>query len=163
MESFQAGGVSASASTVLTGAQGVKKLYQALFAPLLAQWGLTQTEADILMFLANHPAFDTARDMVEKRHLAKSHISAGVEALAARGLIERWYQNGNRKTIHLRPTDAAAAIIQAGRAIQERFIALLMEGFTGAETAWFQQMLCRIAQNAETALAAEQEKKQRRR
>ena len=69
--------------------RGMEKLYSALFSPLLERCGLTQLEADILMFLANNPEYDTARDIVEKRRLAKSHVSVGVDALAERGLLER--------------------------------------------------------------------------
>ena len=64
--------------------RGMEKLYSALFSPLLERCGLTQLEADILMFLANNPEYDTARDIVEKRRLAKSHVSVGVDALAER-------------------------------------------------------------------------------
>ena len=63
--------------------QGLRKLYCGLFTSMLESWGLTQLEADILLFLANNPEYDTARDIVEVRHLAKSHVSAGIEALAA--------------------------------------------------------------------------------
>ena len=82
--------------------QGLRKLYCGLFTSMLESWGLTQLEADILLFLANNPEYDTARDIVEVRHLAKSHVSAGIEALAGRGLLEREKRAGNRKTIHLR-------------------------------------------------------------
>lgn len=159
MESYSHPDSVPAPSVLLTRSQGIEKLYQALCAPLLARYALTQTEADILLFLANNPAFDTARDMVEKRRLAKSHISASVEALASRGLVERWYQSGNRKTIHLRLTPASAPIVEEGRRAQRRFGALLLNGFTPEETAHLAAMLERMAQNADAALAAENEKK----
>ena len=84
-----------------TRSQGLRKLYCGLFTPMLERHGLTQLEVDILLFLANNPAYDTARDIVEKRHLAKSHVSVGVDALAARGMLDRRKREGNRKTIHL--------------------------------------------------------------
>ena len=65
--------------------RGMEKLYSALFSPLLERCGLTQLEADILMFLANNPEYDTARDIVEKRRLAKSHVSVGVACWSAGG------------------------------------------------------------------------------
>ena len=151
--------IPATSSALLARVQGVNKLYQALCAPLLARYALTQAEADILLFLANNPPYDTARDIVEKRRLAKSHVSVGVEALAARGLVERWYRDGNRKTIHLRLTDAAAPMIEEGRAVQRRFAALLIEGFTPEETAPLEAMLMRMGQNADAAIAALNKKK----
>ena len=35
--------------------QGLRKLYCGLFTSMLESWGLTQLEADILLFLANNP------------------------------------------------------------------------------------------------------------
>lgn len=134
--------------------RGLGKLYTRLFAPLLERCGLTQTEMDILLFLANHPEYDTARDMVEKRHLAKSHISAGIDALAARGLLERRFQAGNRKTIHLRLTGAAAPIVQEGQAIQRQYGKSLFAGFSEAEIRRLVRMLDRVAENVDAALAA---------
>ena len=40
---------------ILARSRGLRRLYGLLFAPLLEEYGLTQLEADILMFLANNP------------------------------------------------------------------------------------------------------------
>ena len=94
---------------------------------------MPQTAFDILMFLANNPAYDTARDIVERRHLAKSHVSAGIEALAGRGLLERWKRADNRKTIHLRLTEAAGPVVAEGRAVQRQYGELLLTGLSEEE------------------------------
>lgn len=46
-------------------------------------------EMHVVLFLANHPAHDTARDVTELRGLAKSQVSAAVDLLAARELLRR--------------------------------------------------------------------------
>lgn len=132
--------------------RGLSKLYNRLFTPLLAKYGLTQTEADILMFLANNPGYDTAHDIVEQRHLAKSHISSGVEALAGRGLLERYQHEGNRKTIHLRLTEAASPIIKEGRCLQKRYGRLLFAGLSKSEIHQLMRLLDHVAQNVDAAL-----------
>lgn len=137
----------------LTRSRGMGKLYTGLFAPLLEEYGLTQLEIDILLFLANNPPFDTARDIVEQRHLAKSHVSAGVESLAGRGLLERRRLAGNRKTIHLRLTPAAAPVVEAGRAVQRRYGRLLLDGFTPEEERILFSLLERVGENVDKALA----------
>jgi MarR family transcriptional regulator for hemolysin len=136
-----------------TRSQGLRKLYCGLFTPLLERWGITQLEMDVLLFLANNPPYDTARDIVEKRHLAKSHVSVGVEALVNRGLLERQKREGNRKTIHLRPTDTAAPLIAAGQAVQRQYGDLLLAGFTEEERSELFRMLEKVGENVETALA----------
>ena len=133
--------------------QGLRKLYGQLFAPLLSQLGLTQLEMDILLFLANNPGKDTARDIVELRHLAKSHVSAGVESLAERGLLERYYQPGNRKVIHLRLLPAAEEMVEAGREVQRRYAGILFRDFTPEERRQLYALLERIAGNVDAALA----------
>lgn len=132
--------------------RSMEKLYGGLFAPLLERHGLTQLEMDILLFLANNPACDTARDIVEKRRLAKSHVSVGVEALTARGLLERLRQGGNRKTIHLRLTAAAAPIVEEGRAVQRGYGERLLAGFTEEDRRQLEHLMDRVAENVETAL-----------
>ena len=132
--------------------QGLHKLYTSLFTPLLERRGLTQLEMDILLFLANNPAYDTARDIVEKRHLAKSHVSVGIDALAGRGLLERRLRDGNRKTIHLHLTEQAAPIVEEGRAVQAAYGELLLAGFTGEEKEELFRLLERIGKNVDAAL-----------
>lgn len=134
--------------------QGLRKLYCSLFAPLLERHGLTQLEVDILLFLANNPPYDTARDIVEKRHLAKSHVSVGVDALAGRGLLERQMREGNRKTIHLVLTPAAAPLVAEGREIQAQYGQMLLAGFTGEERSELFRLLEKVGENVNAALAA---------
>ena len=139
---------------LFTRSRGMGRLYGQLFTPLLEHWGLTQLEADILLFLANNPPYDTARDLVERRHIAKSHVSLGVESLASRGLLERYTRPGNRKTIHLRLTEAAEPFVEAGRAVQERYSQALLAGFTDRERRTLLELLDRVAENVDAALAA---------
>ena len=139
---------------LFTRSRGLGKLYGQMFVPVLEQWKLTQLEADILLFLANNPEYDTARDIVEKRHLAKSHVSVGVDALAGRGLLERQLREGNRKTIHLRLTEAAGPIVKEGRAIQREHGEILLSGFTGEERAELFRLLEKIGENVDAALRA---------
>lgn len=134
--------------------RGMVKLYNSLFSSLLEQYQLTQLEIDILLFLANNPPYDTARDIVEKRHLAKSHVSAGVDSLAGRGLLERLRLEGNRKTIHLRLTRKAEPIIEAGRAVQADYGRLLFSGFSVQELEQLSQFMERVGRNVDAALAS---------
>lgn len=136
-----------------TRSQGMRKLYCSLFTSMLGYWGLTQLEMDILLFLSNNPAFDTARDIVEKRHLAKSHVSAGVEALAGRGLLERRLLPGNRKTIHLRLTSAAEPVVEEGREIQQQYANILLNGFSEEERRELFRLLDKVSQNVDGVLA----------
>lgn len=136
-----------------TRSQGLRKLYCNLFTPLLERQGLTQLEMDILLFLANNPAYDTARDIVEKRHLAKSHVSVGVDSLAARGLLNRQMRPGNRKTIHLCLTDAAAPVVEEGRNVQTHYANILLNGFSETERSELFRLLDKVGRNVDQVLS----------
>ena len=137
----------------LVQSQGMRRLYSRMLTPLLERYRLTQLEMDILLFLANNPERDTARDMVELRHLAKSHVSAGVDSLVRRGLVERFFREGNRKVIHLRLLPAAEEMVEAGREVQRRYAGSLFRDFTPEERRQLYALLERIAGNVDAALA----------
>lgn len=59
-----------------THARTLELLYHKLQSPVLTRYRMTQIELDVLLFLANHPGLDTAKDIVEIRRLTKSHVSA---------------------------------------------------------------------------------------
>ena len=136
-----------------TRSQGMRKLYCSLFTSVLDGWGLNQLEMDILLFLANNPGCDTARDIVEKRHLAKSHVSVGIEALASRGLLDRQLLAGNRKTIHLCLTEAAVSVVDEGRRVQQQYAQMLLEGFSQEERQELFRLLDKVSQNVDRVLA----------
>ncbi len=139
----------------LTRSQGMRKLFSRMLTPLLERYRLTQLEMDILLFLANNSEHDTARDMVELRHLAKSHVSVGVDSLVRRGLVERFFQAGNRKVIHLRLLPAAAELVAAGRDVQRQYGEALLAGFSPEEREELTRLLERIGDNVAAALEQE--------
>lgn len=132
--------------------QEMRRLYDRVMAPVLEQYRLTKLEMDILLFLANNPERNTARDMVELRHLAKSHVSVGVDSLVRRGLVERRYQPGNRKVIRLGLLPAAAELVAVGREAQRRYGEILLAGVAPEERAALAGLLDRVRDNVAAAL-----------
>ena len=85
-------------------------------------------ELDILLFLANNPMYDTASDIVEVRYLSKSQVSVSIKMLEQRGFLKKAYADHNRKTVHLKITDAASDIIADGQTAQQAFMAAIFKG-----------------------------------
>lgn len=110
-----------------------KTLYAKCVGPVCQKHGITRMELDILFFLANNPCFDTAADMVERRFLSKSQVSASVRLLSERGCLRKEYQGNNRKTAHLRICDAALEIVADGRKAQESFFSIMVRGIPREE------------------------------
>lgn len=130
----------------------VKTLYNKCVGQTCQRHGITRMELDILLFLANNPSFDTAAEIVELRRLSKSQVSASVKLLEQRGFLHREYAQGNRKTVHLKLYSAAEPIIRDGKAAQERFFSVMLEGFSPSEIKAMESFNQRIRNNIDSYL-----------
>lgn len=128
------------------------RLYQRMLAPARESSGLTQAELDILLFLANNPEYDTASDIVAVRRLAKSNVSVGIRNLEGKGLLLRRPDERDRRVEHLVLTPAALKPAELGREGQQKFGALLLEGFSPEDRAVLEELIGRIQQNISRAL-----------
>lgn len=124
-----------------------KRLYDQTMDPIAQQWDLTRMELDILLFLANAPAYDTAADIVERRRLTKSHVSVSIHSLIRRGWLERSYLPGNRKSAHLRLLPASSSAVADGQAAQAALRVQLSQGMTTEERAALESAFTRIGEN----------------
>lgn len=128
--------------------QTVYHLYIRMFEPVLARYGLTQMEMDLLLFLSNHPGYDTAAELVAVRHLSKSQVSVSVEDLVCRNLLERTPDAENRRMSHLKATAAADELVRAGRGCQRTFFNTLLRGVNEEERRQLTDVLRRVTDNA---------------
>ena len=140
-----------NSTKLLVSGQQMKRLYEKQFEGVCQRYQINQNEADILVFLANNPGFDTARDIVEMRMIAKSYVSTSVENLIKKGLLVRIPDENDRRVIHLHLTDKTIPIIADARAGQERFIKILFTGMTADEIKRFETLLAMIFDNANNA------------
>ena len=125
----------------------MRSLYCAQLEAASRECGLARVELDILLFLANNPQFDTATDIVERRHISKAHVSKSVKSLEQRGCLERCYEGDNRRTIHLRLMERAQAAVDVGRRAQLHCFETFMRGFSATELEQLRGYLARIAGN----------------
>ena len=123
-----------------------KELQSQLFCSVCGKYGLTLAEMLILLYLSNNDD-DTAKDIVEKLKLTKSHVSISVRALRKRGYLKGSREPGDRRTVHLSLRTPAAKPIADARAVEEQFISIVENGFSPAETAAFQSFLTRATDN----------------
>lgn len=124
-----------------------KKAYTRLLDPLCRQWELTKNELDVLLFLHNNPEFDRSSDIVLHRGMVKSHVSLSVSKLEQRGLIVRAEDSDDRRTSHLRLTEAAMPIVRAGKELQAQFFTRMLTGISREEAALWQQLMERVCKN----------------
>lgn len=105
-----------------------QKGYARLLEPVCRQYNLTRNELDVLLFLYNNPEYDRAVDIVNNRGLSKSHVSLSIGTLEEKALLRRRNDPTDRRSVHLKLTEAALPIVQAGREAQTRFFAYLHRG-----------------------------------
>ena len=79
-----------------------KKIYDQSLEPVCKKYQLTRMELDILLFLANNPGYDTAKDIIERRRLTKSHVSMSLKDFREAGSGAKGIYPGNQKTAHLK-------------------------------------------------------------
>lgn len=99
----------------------IMQTYSAMCKPLCKEIGIPQTAFDILMFLANNPEFDTARDIVKIRFIKANLVSIHVESLVREGYLVRERSPGDRRKVRLVCTEKARPVVERGRCLQNRF------------------------------------------
>ena len=117
-----------TASQVYTHSRLLLDAYAGIMRPLSAELNMAQTAVDILMFLANNPGYDTAKDICTMRHLKPGIVSFHVEKLVQEGHLERQNVPGDRRKCRLVCTEKAASIIEKGRALQAKFMRQMTKG-----------------------------------
>ena len=109
--------------------------YDQVCAKFCHERDIARTSFDILLFLANNPEYDTARDIVEVRGLKANLVSIHLDRLEQEGYLTRSAVTGDRRKRALRLTEKAAPIIAAGRKLQRDFFARLEENVNDADKA----------------------------
>ena len=131
-------------SRLLRASRQFKRFYERQFLPLLEREQLTMREIHVLLFLVNHPDFDTARDVAELRGLPKSQVSSAVDLLVERGLLWRLPDQEDRRVVHLAITEAGVTLGREAREIQTACWKELLSPLTTAESARFQALLEKV-------------------
>lgn len=101
-----------------------RNLYQAYCIrckSLCRELRMPQTAFDILMFLANNPNYNTAKDIVELRGLKANLVSVNVERLVQEGYLDRQDFPGDRRKTVLVCTEKARPVVKKGQELQSSF------------------------------------------
>ncbi|WP_343210020.1 MarR family winged helix-turn-helix transcriptional regulator [Anaerolentibacter hominis] len=133
--------------SLLTDGRKIRKAYESSFKEFVQAYGLTQNELDVLLFLANNPGYDTAKDIVEMRLLSKSHVCKSVETLTRRGFLTGIQDERDRRSIHLTVLEAAGPVVAQARQIQREFYELLYKGITPEERDVLQKIFRKMSEN----------------
>ena len=88
-------------ATFFSHANKMTKAYHVMLTPLCKEAGLPPLALDILLFLANNPEHNTAKDICRMRGHKPGIVSVHVERLVNDGLLERREMPGDRRQTRL--------------------------------------------------------------
>ena len=137
------------ASRLLRFSRQFERFYAARFVPLLERMGWNMAEVHVLLFLANNPGRDTARDVATLRGLAKSQVSQAVERLTDQGVLSRCPDEADRRIIHLAITRQGRPLVEEALAIQTGCGRALTAGLTPEEMDCLRHIMEKVMANAE--------------
>ena len=132
-----------------------KKIYDQSLEPVCKKYQLTRMELDILLFLANNPGYDTAKDIIERRRLTKSHVSMSLKDLERRDLVQKEYYPGNQKTAHLKLSSASIQMVAEGQQAQKKFFQTVFREFNPEDVSRMEDYFERMRKNMQNALKEE--------
>ena len=110
--------------------QRLRKYYYHQFDPLLERTSLSMREIHVLLFLANNPQCDTARDIAALRELSKSQVSQAVDLLVAP-------DREDRRIVHLSITPRGEPLARECQRLQVQCGRRLLEGLSPEERTQF--------------------------
>ena len=128
-------------------ADKISRAYTRSCKALCHELDIPQTAFDILMFLANHPEYKSARDIVEIRRIKANLVSINVDRLVQEGLLVRREVAHDRRKVELELTEKAAPIVERGRVVQKQFIDTMLQGIDDTTLAAFRTALMQMEKN----------------
>ncbi len=127
-------------SRILTiGLKGMN-VYGRFCQPVCKMYGINQMGFNIIMFIANNPGYNTARDICRLSGIKSGIVSVAVENLIEAGYLTRGIDAEDRRIQRLEITKKAAGLVEAGRAAQKRFKEALLSRLSSDEIETFAQI-----------------------
>ena len=108
----------------------ITRYYEMKVSGVCEKYQLRQLEYDILMFIYNNPAYNTAADIVRIRKSTKSHVSTSLKVLEDRGFIERRVDKDNKKHVTIHLLQLANEVIEDGIWAQKEFAQDMFDDLT---------------------------------
>lgn len=113
------------------------------------KYQLNQNGFDIMMFLANNPQYNTAKDICEIRGMKSGIVSVMVEKLIQRGYLERKNDQKDRRITRLYLTEESKEAVLEGQKAQRKFCNLLSANITEQEMKNFDFVMNKFRKNLE--------------
>lgn len=136
-----------SAINMIALGRKLSNVYCTMAQPILRKYKINQTCFDILLFLANNPQHNTARDLCEIRGIKSGIASVAVESLIKSGYLTREDDKCDRRIHRLVTTEKARNVILDGQNMQRVFTERLKQGISDEEIEMFNKFIEKVERN----------------
>ena len=141
-----------TAAHVFGGTKKFMDAYGRAMFPLCEETGLPMPAIDMLLFLANNPEHDTAKDICKLRGFKPAIVSFHVDKMVEEGYLERKTDEHDRRKFCLAYTDKATDIIERGREIQLLFAKKMLDGISDGDAKTMKRCFDTFSKNLEDIL-----------
>lgn len=105
-----------------------KKLYKKFLEESTSEYGLSQNEIEILMFLKRNSKYNTAKNIVEYSGVSKGMISRTIDGLINKGIIELEKDNKDKRISRLKILEESHELIESLEEASDKFLAIIFKG-----------------------------------
>lgn len=125
------------------------RVYEKYCETVIRQWGLNSTSFQVIMFFADNPDFNTARDLCRLRDMKTGIASVAIEQLTRMELLERRTDQEDRRIQRLYLTEKAMPLVEAGREVRRRFFQQIQKSMTQEEFETYFQLTMKLRSTIE--------------
>ena len=131
---------------VMSGIQ-LKKLLAKKSEHIMQEYDLRPVELDILAFLRKEKEVDTAKGIIERKHLSKAHISKSIENLRNGGFIRLIEDENDHRILHIHLTEKSDEVISKMNRIYSECKEIMQKGIDSDELAVVKRVIVKMSEN----------------
>ena len=131
---------------VMSGVQ-LKKLLSRKVEPIMQDCDLRPVELDILVLLHREKNIDTAKGIIQKKHLSKAHISKSIDNLCLGGFIEIAEDENDHRILHISLTEKSREIIGKVTKVYEECREIMQKGISKEELDVVKKVISKMNEN----------------
>lgn len=131
---------------VMSGIQ-LKKLIARKVEPIMQEYELRPVELDILVFLRREKDVDTAKGIIERKHLSKAHISKSIDNLRNGGFIQVTEDENDHRILHIQLTEKSNEVISEVNEIYGECRGIMQRGISCDELEIVKRVMLKMNEN----------------
>ncbi|MCC8076555.1 MAG: MarR family transcriptional regulator [Clostridiales bacterium] len=131
----------------------LKKLISKKSEPAQRKYRLRPVELNILLLLHADPHMDTAKDIMNRLHVSKAHVSQSLDHLKSGGFISLWEDPQDRRVFHIQLRQSAIDAALEMQTVYAECWALAVRNISPEEVSVLLRVAQKMSDNISLALA----------